>query len=134
MGTSRVLLTDGVTRCKCCGRAGHARWVDLNQATSEETWYSRSGDHKQERGVQEVKQQIPTPASTPREKLFEVSEETAMSKQRAKENELERGKMKSRKPDACWTCLEMTKRESEQERCLNPHHDHTPKGEVSAGR
>ena len=57
----------------------------LNQAMSEETWCNQRGNHKQQRGMQEFIQPIPTQPATPREKLVGVTEEMAMTRQRARE-------------------------------------------------
>ena len=42
-------------------------------------------DHEQQRGMQELMQQIPTQAATPVEKLVEVTHEAPINRQRARE-------------------------------------------------
>ena len=62
----------------------------LSQAMSEETWYNKTGKHKQQRDMQEFMLRTPTQVSTPREKRVEEIEETARNKQKAREKMSER--------------------------------------------
>ena len=45
----------------------------------------KRGNHKQQKSMQEFTQQIPTQATTRKEKRVEVTEETTMNSQRARE-------------------------------------------------